>query len=492
MPQRFLAFDFGAESGRAIIATFSPDAIDLQEVHRFPTHQGRLQGTLQWNLLALWEEIKTGLRKAAATGHTFDGIGADTWGVDFGLLDSKGKVLGNPVHYRDSRTDGVMESVLEQVGPESLYNQTGIQFMFFNTLFQLAALKSQGLPQEAIRLLFMPDLFHYLLSGRAANELTIASTSAMIDPRTRRWAQPLLKQLGLPEGWLTEIVPPGTRLGTLLPAVAADTGLAPNTPVIAPATHDTASAIAAVPVTQTTGDWAYLSSGTWSLLGVETDQPILSSDALRLNYTNELGAGNKVRFLKNIMGLWLVQETRRDLARRGTELDYPELTRLAGGEKGLDLLMSSWHPPLARPGDFLQKIDEYAAATNQLKPAGPGGYVRACLDSLALSYRTTLDDLEHLTSKKITTLHIVGGGTKNELLNQMTADATGRTVIAGPTEATAIGNALTQALGSGALASLAAARALVAKSFPLKTYRPQNPAPYEKALPRFRELCSAS
>lgn len=512
MVKRFLAFDLGAESGRAMVASISTDdagghRLELAEAHRFPTRHGRLQGVLQWDLLGLWEEIKEGLRKGAKlAGERLDGVGVDTWGVDFALLDARGRVLGNPVHYRDRRTAEIMPKVFGSLGGSGgveegrrrLFAATGIQFMPFNTIFQMAALKENpeavglgGAAAEARRLLFMPDVLHYLLSGRAVNEVTIASTGALLDPRTRNWQTPLLQELGLQAAWLGELVPPGSKLGGVLPEVARETDCPAGTPVIAPASHDTASAVAAVPVTagEAGGGWCYLSSGTWSLMGVEVAQPVVDDRTLRLNYTNEQGFGGTVRLLKNIMGLWLVQECRRDLARRGTELDYAELTRLAAEEKGLETLLDPWHPPFAEPGGMLGKIDQFARSTGQVVPQRPGQYVRACLDSLALTYRVVADHLAELIGHRIDTVHIVGGGTQNKLLNQMTADATGRRVVAGPVEATAIGNAITQAIGAGVLASLAQARAMVAASFTPETYQPREPEKFERALGGFRELC---
>jgi rhamnulokinase len=491
---RFLAFDFGAESGRAILASISADSVTLREAHRFPTHNGKLLGTLHWDVLALWEEIKRGLSAASklSADSPISGIGVDTWGVDFGLLDAAGKLLSLPVCYRDSRTQHSMDAVFAAVPREKVFAATGIQFMFFNTLFQLHAhansRSGRDELQRAARLLFMPDLFHYLLSGVAANEITIASTSALLDPASRTWASPLLKSLGLPTHILGDIVEPGTRLGGLLPDVAADAGLSAGISIVAPASHDTASAVAAVPVTDPAAGWCYISSGTWSLMGVETDSPVVDERTLKLNYTNELGANRKVRLLKNIMGLWLVQEVRRDLARHGTDLDYAQLTELARDAAPLRTLLDTWHAPFASPGNMLDKIRTYALSTHQPIPETPGQYVRACLDSLALSYRAVLERLESLTGKPITTIHIVGGGTQNKLLSQLTADATQRTIIAGPVEATALGNALTQALGTGTLPSLQSARELIARSFPLETYRPKNPEPFNNAYPTFLQL----
>jgi len=469
--------------------------ITLEEAHRFPTRNGRILGTLQWDLVGIWEDIKEGLRKGTklvdAAGARLEGIGVDTWGVDFGLLDERGVPMGNPVHYRDGRTDGVMEKVFAAVGRERVFDATGIQFMPFNTLFQLYALKHSewGGYDRVSRMLWMPDLLHYLLSGKAVSEVTIASTGAVLDPRTRTWNRGLMEELGLPVTWLGELAAPGTKIGGVLSDVARETDAVAGTPVILPGSHDTASAVAAVPVVGEAGGWCYLSSGTWGRRGVEWDAPVVDERTLRLNYTNELGVGGKVRLLKNIMGLWLVQEVRRDLARRGLELDYAELTRLAGEERGLELLLDTWHAPFGSPGGMLGKMDAYARSTAQGVPERPGQYVRACLDSLALSYRLVVENLEALTGKPIATIYIVGGGTKNQLLNQMTADACGRRVVAGPVEATAIGNVLAQAIGAGVIGSLAEGRAMVARSFEVTTYEPRDTSRYERVAAGYRQLC---
>jgi rhamnulokinase len=500
MANRFLTFDFGAESGRAILATLDGQRMHLEELHRFPTHNGHLQGRFQWDLVGLWNEIKKGLRAASHKG-SIDSIGVDTWGVDFGLLDSAGRVINNPTHYRDARTEGMVEKVFSVFPREKVFNSTGIQFMQINTLYHLYSLVVNNAWELSVakRMLFMPDLFHYLLSGVAANELSIASTSQMLNPRTRTWSDELFSALKLPRHLLADPVAPGTKIGGITFDVAAETGLLDGTPVVAPASHDTASAVVAVPYTGPAnagagGGWCYLSSGTWSLMGVETPTPVVDDRTLRMNFTNELGAAGQVRLLKNIMGLWLVQETRRDLARRGPDYEYAELTRLAAEAGGVAdnaphaPVLDSWHPPFGSPGDFISKIQSHAKSTCQPIPETPGQLVRACLDSLALSYRLVADRLETLTGKPITTIHIVGGGTKNLLLNQLTADATGRTVITGPVEATALGNALSQAMGLGIVKDLHHARQISASSFELQTYHPKNTANWTPAYEKFKSL----
>ena len=470
----FLAFDFGAESGRSILGTLDGGKLSLAETHRFANPNGVMNGVLQWDVLKQWEEIKTGLRKSAMAlnGQPLAGIGVDTWGVDFGLLGGDGQLLGNPVCYRDVRTDGVMEKVFAIAARREVFDATGIQFMPFNTLYQLfAAKRSKSSALEAARtLLFMPDLFNYLLTGIARAEFSIATTSQMYDPRQRGWAVPLLKKLGLPIELLPPIVSTGTVLGPLLDSVRKETG-APAAPVIATAGHDTAAAIVAVPAEAGTS-WAYLSSGTWSLMGVELPEPRIDDKTFAYDYTNEGGVNGSTRLLKNIMGLWLVQECKREFERQGQSYDYATLTKLAADVKPFASLVKVNDTRFLAPGEMPQKIAAFCRETNQPVPSSPGEIVRCCLDSLSLEYRCTIDGLEDILGKPIDVLHLVGGGTQNELLNQLTADATRKTIIAGPIEATAMGNILVQALAVGAIGSLAEARAIVRASSTLKTYRP--------------------
>ncbi|HEX4055417.1 MAG TPA: rhamnulokinase family protein [Tepidisphaeraceae bacterium] len=481
----FLAFDLGAESGRAILATLGGGRLSLAEKHRFANPNGRILGRFQWNLLAQWEELKTGLRKTCAhLDGELAGIGVDTWGVDFGLLAAGGEILGNPIMYRDPCTDGVMERTFAKISREKIFDATGIQFMRFNTLFQLVAMKERGseLLDAAHTLLFMPDLFNYLLCGSRKSELSIASTSQMYDPRRRRWATEILEGLGLPTRILPEIAASGTVLGNLRGEVAEECG-AKSAPVIAPGCHDTASAVAAVPADEE--DFCYISSGTWSLMGVELKEPIVSDKALKYNYTNEMGVGPRVRFLKNIMGLWLVQECRRYWQKQGYGHDYAELTAMAGRAEAFGSLIDVDHSPFLSPGQMVEKIDRFCAETGQRTPGSRGEYVRACLESLALAYRRTIEGLEDILGRKIKIVHIVGGGTQNELLNQMTADACGRPVVAGPVEATAIGNVLVQAMGVGRIKSLSEARGIVRENFNVKRYEPGDAGKWEEAYRRY-------
>lgn len=470
MTHRFLAIDLGAESGRAILGTLEEGRLVLEELDRFPNTPVRLPTGLYWDTLRLFHEICHALAICGRERRIrLDGIGIDTWGVDFGLLGSDGALVDNPRHYRDARNNGMLERTLAVVPREEIFRQTGIQFMQLNSLYQLYAMKLNGSPalEAAAKLLFMPDLFNYWLTGVAKAELTIASTSQFCNPVSKDWTRELFHRLGLPSKILPEIVPPGTRLGTLLPKVAEAAGLSVDTPVYATACHDTASAVAAVPAEGS--GWCYISSGTWSLMGAEVDAPVINEASLAMNFTNEMGAGGKVRLLKNIAGLWLLQECRRDWALQGLEFDYAELTRMASEaeSRGAMLDPNAFH----EPGHMPEQIASYCRRTGQPVPDGPGAMCRSILESLAATYRTVLEKIETLTGHRIDRIHIVGGGSRNALLNQLAAGSTGRTVLAGPAEATAAGNILVQAIGAGVVPGLEEARAIVRRSFDVAEYR---------------------
>ena len=482
----FLAFDLGAESGRAMLGRLDGGRLTLNEQHRFANPRGRIIGHWHWDVVAQWEQIKEGLRKTAARGVRLDGVGVDTWGVDFGLIAASGELLGNPYMYRDGRTDGMMDCAFARVNRTEIFKATGIQFMQLNTLYQLLAMREAKSPllDAAQTLLFMPDLFHHLLCGSVVSEFSIATTSQMYDPTNRRWAADLLRKLDLPTRILPQIVPSGTILNDMRKDVAEECGIA--VPVIAPGCHDTASAVAAVPAE---GEgWCYISSGTWSLMGVEIDRPIINDKSLKYNYTNEGGVGGRIRFLKNIMGLWPVQECRREWAAKGREYGYGELTELAAKAQPFASLVNLDHKPILAPGDMPGKIERYCKQTGQRPPVEPGEFVRACLESLALTYRATLEGLEDILGRKIGVIHIVGGGCRNTLLNQMTADACSRPVIAGPDEATAAGNVLVQAMAVGKVSSIEALRAVVRASFPTTAYQPAGTRAWDEAYERFGEL----
>ncbi len=482
--KKILAFDLGAESGRALIGSFDGERLSLEVVHRFPTGSVATLDTLHWDVLGLWREILTGLRKAEAEHGRLESVGVDTWGVDFALLGKHGTLLGNPRHYRDPHTESIMDAAFAKVPRAEIFRQTGIQFMRFNSLYQILALMRDRSPilEMAETLLFIPDLFHYWMTGIKVNEYTDASTSQMIHPGERTWARELVRAFGIPEKILGTLVQPGTVLGPLRPSVATGAGVS-SIPVIAPATHDTAAAVAAVPATGES--WAYISSGTWSLMGVETKTPRTDENTLRVNFTNEGGVGGTIRLLKNIMGLWLVQECRRAWERAGVTYDYAKLMKLAESATPFASLVDPDDTSFILPDDMPRAIGNYCKKTSQPVPSEPGDVVRCALESLALRYRWVLERLEELVGKRLDTIHIVGGGCQNTLLCQLTADACNRQVVAGPVEATAIGNVLVQAIGLGLLSSLAEGRAVVRRSFEVQTYEPREPERWTEPYRRF-------
>jgi rhamnulokinase len=484
---KILAFDLGAESGRGILGLLEEGRLQLEVLHRFPNGAVRTLDTLHWDVLRLYSEMLNALRLCAGKHGGADAIGVDTWGVDFALLGRDGTLLGNPRHYRDPHTEGVMDLAFARVPRAEVFRQTGIQFMRFNTLFQLLALQRDRSPllDAARTLLFIPDLFHYFLTGIKVNELTDASTSQLLDPATRTWAYPLVQAFGLPTDPLGTIVQPGTVLGPLRTSVAEETGLTPA-PIIATATHDTAAAIAAVPATGES--WAYISSGTWSLMGVELSAPLVGEAALAANFTNEIGFGGTVRFLKNVMGLWLVQECRRAWQRAGQSYGYDELMHLAAQAPPFVSLVDPDHPSFILPPSMPAALGEFCRGNGEPVPAGVGATVRCALESLALKYRWVLAKLEELTGRKLAVIHVVGGGSQNELLCQLTADACDRPVLAGPVEATAIGNVLVQAIGLRAVGSLADAREVVRKSFEVRAYEPKDAQAWQGPWARFTGL----
>jgi rhamnulokinase len=482
--KKLLAFDLGAESGRGVLGLFDGQQLRLEVVHRFPNGAVRTLDTLHWDVLRLHGEILNGLRRCASEPGGIDSVGVDTWGVDFALLGRGGTLLGNPRHYRDPHTETIMDEALARVSRLDVFRQTGIQFMRFNSLFQLLALQRDRSPllDAAETLLFIPDLFHYWLTGLKVNEYTDASTGQLIDPTVRTWAHGLIHAFALPERLFGTLVAPGTVLGPIRAGVATDTGVRP-VPVIAPATHDTAAAVAAVPATGAA--WAYISSGTWSLMGAEVPAPLINDKALLFNFTNEGGVGGTTRLLKNIMGLWLVQECRRAWERAGLAYSYDDLTRLAGVAAPFVSLVDPDDASFVLPSHMPAALADYCRRTGQPAPQEPGPVVRCALESLALRYRWVLERLEELLGRRLDTIHIVGGGSQNALLCQFTADACNRPVHAGPVEATAIGNVLVQALGLGLVGSLAEAREVVRRSFEVGVYTPCNPDRWQEPYKRF-------
>ncbi len=486
----FLAADLGASNGRVLLARWDGERFDLEVIHRFPNGPTHVLGRDYWDALGLWSEIKQGLaRYAAGASSAPVGIGIDTWGVDYGLLDSAGNLLGNPVHYRDARTNDMMEEAFKRVSREEIFGITGLQFIQLNTIFQLYAMRHLGDPQldYADRFLLTPDLLNDWLTGRQAGEYTIASTTQLLDARTRRWSAELMGRLDLPVAIMPELVEPGTVLGPILPQVAAETGLAPGAQVIAVGSHDTASVVAAVPGLDQ--DSLYISSGTWSLMGIETPAPIINEQVLAYNYTNEGGVGNTIRFLKNITGLWLVQECRNQWLRAGDQYDWGELMALAEQAEPFRSIVDPDHADFFNtPNDMVGALRKYCARSGQPEPETVGQVVRCCLESLALRYRRVFLDLEELAGHSLSVIRVVGGGSQNRLLNQFTADACQRPVVSGPAEATALGNVMVQAIATGHLADVAEGRAAIAASIAQEEFLPGPAGVWDDAFSRFEQL----
>ena len=489
--QVYLAIDLGAESGRVMAGLFDGQQVRLEELHRFPNGPVHVADTMRWDLLRLWSEIQTGLAKAATRfGQSIVSVGVDTWGVDFVLLSKTGEMLGQAYNYRDPRTRGVMEQTFHRVPRAEVFAETGLQFMEINSLYQFIAMNqaNKALVAQADRFLMIPDFFHWLLSGSRVVEFTNATTSQMFHPTDRTWAFDLLRKLDLPTQMFGDVVGPGTKLGRLREDVARRAGL-PRLNVVTPPTHDTAAAVVAVPTERTgSASWAYISSGTWSLMGLELPHAVLTQRALELNVTNEGGIDGTYRLLKNIMGLWLVQECRKSFERNGTAYDYGLLAQAARDAQPFRAFVDPDDHSFLAPPDMPEAIRGWCRQTNQEIPDSEGSLVRCALESLALKYRMVLGWLEELSGERTEVIHIVGGGTQNELLNQFTANATGRPVVTGPIEATALGNILVQARTAGAIGSLAQIRDVVRASSTMKRYEPQNTLAWDEASGRFLEL----
>jgi rhamnulokinase len=481
----YLAFDFGAESGRAVLARLQSGILTTEEVHRFRNEPVEYSGTLHWDAPRLWFEVRKALTHVEQM--ELAGIGVDAWGVDYALLGERGELLQNPYHYRDRRTEGVMDHVFRKVAKDQIYRATGVQFMPINTLYQLYAAQrdTPTIIAAAKQWFTIPDLFNYWLTGNAVCEFTNATTTQLVDPLHRTWAIDLMQKVGLNSSLPAPIVEPGSILGTLLPSLAQNSCLA-GTPVIAPACHDTGSAVAAITARDGT---AFLSSGTWSLIGTELDAPVVTPEALKLNFTNEGGVNGTTRLLKNVMGLWMLQGCRNCWSTRGQGSDYWELVELAGREPAFSHLVDPDDETFLRPTDMLSAIDQFCRKTHQAAPATPGAYVRCILESLALKYRLVLRSLEQLCGKRIDQIRVIGGGSKNRLLNQFTADATGKTVLAGPAEATALGNIAMQILATGEASSLKEVRAIIDRSFPTEVFEPADSDNWEQQIERFEHYC---
>ncbi len=483
----FLAFDLGASSGRAILGKLHDKKLELIEVHRFKNQMTRIHGHYFWNIYSLFDELKTGLKKCISEfGIQPDSIGIDTWGVDYAVVSENGQFTALPFAYRDHRTDSAMDEFFQLLSKEETYQLTGIQFMQFNTLFQLYSSvrdKSQGI-ESARSFLFMPDALGYLFTGKKYTEYTIASTSQLLKPGKAEWEETLFKAAGIPFSLAGEIILPGTVTGEILAEVQEETG-SKAIPCVAVAGHDTASAIASVPAKE--GNWAYLSSGTWSLLGIESPVPLVSEQTLAMNFTNEGGVEGTTRFLKNIMGMWLIQECKRVWDTKST-MGWHEIVALSNHAKPFISLINPDDASFLNPGDMPQAVQEYCARTNQPVPQTKGEIARCIYDSLVLKYKYTLRQIETVTGKKIERLHIIGGGAHNSMMNQLTADATGIEVLAGPTEATATGNILLQAKALGKVNSLAEMREIVSNSFEVIRFKPSPKLNWEEAFERFEKL----
>ncbi len=476
--RQYIAVDLGAESGRVMLGSVSERELILEEIHRFSNGPIKESGSLRWDFNRLLSEIKAGIGKAvkAANGRV-SGIGVDSWGSDFGLIGADGKLLENPYHYRDSRTEGMMEEAFKLMDKRQIYENTGLQFMQLNNLYQLLSMRitNSDVLAKAKYLIFTADLYSYHLCGRVYSEYTLASTSQMMDMRTGQWSKEIFDKLSLPIEIIPDVVKPGTAVGQLTREVAKEIGCEPIG-VIAVGSHDTASAVAAVPAGEGTlgNNWAYISSGTWSLMGVEVPEAIINDKTFEYQFTNEGGVESTIRLLKNIMGLWLVQECRRQWQREGVDLSYRQITDMAKAAVPFVAHIAPDYSGFFSPGDMPKRINGYLTETGQKPIDDKGQMIRVILESLALKYRSVMEAIENITKEPIEVLHIVGGGIQNELLCQFTANAIAKKVITGPIEATAAGNILMQAKATGQIKSLTELREIVRNSFELKEYQPQD------------------
>ena len=484
--KRVLAFDFGASSGRAILGIFDGEKIELQEVHRFSNDPVKINGTVYWDVQRLFFEIKQGILKAKEAGG-FDSIGIDTWGVDFGLLRKDGTLVENPVHYRDARNDGMVEKATKYMSKERMYDITGIQFMDFNTIFQLLSLKENRpyILEEADKLLFMPDLLNYMLSGVKSTEFSIATTSQMVDLKTNNWSEEILDTFGINKNLLTDIAPTGAVIGQLSDEICEELGV-PKADIVSVAAHDTQSAITATPCEF--DDFAFISCGTWSLFGTEVKEPIINEASKKLNVANEGGYDYTTAFLKNICGLWLIQESRRQWIREGKEYSYAELEKLALECEPFKCFIDPDAPEFAPMGNLPRRVKEYCEKTGQYVPQTVGEIIRCIYESLALKYRYTFDGIKECTGKDYDRIHVMGGGTKDKLLLQMTAQSCNVNVYGGPIEATALGNVAIQLMSTGAIKDIKEARKIIAKGENLKLYEPKDNADWEKAYEDFKNI----
>lgn len=481
-----LAFDFGASSGRAMLGSFDGEKISLNEMHRFSNDPVSANGHLYWDVLRLLFEIKAGILKTYNGGYKdISSIGIDTWGVDFGLLDKNGDLIGNPYHYRDNRTEGMIEKASEIAGESYIYEETGIQTIWFNTLYQLLSMKESKSPvlDIAETFLFMPDLLNYFLTGVKTTEFSIASTSQLLNAHNRDWSYGIFEKFGFDKTLFTDIVKSGTIIGKLSDSISHELGV-PQVPVIAVASHDTGSAVASVPF-ENSENSAYISCGTWSLMGMELSSPCTNEKAAEYNFTNEGGVENTTRFLKNIMGLWIIQECRRQWKREGDEVSFDQLEKEAWQSEGLVSFIDPDDESFATPGNMPRRIREFCKKTNQPVPESKGQIIRCVAQSLALKYRFTIEAMEDVLERKIDVVHMVGGGIKDQMVCQFTANATGKTIKAGPVEATAAGNVIVQLMALGKIESLSRGREIIKKSFNCKEYMPQDNCEWNSAYQKF-------
>ena len=484
-PKAYLAFDFGAESGRAVLAYLHSGVLTIDEVRRFANDPVEYGGSLHWDLPRLWFEIRAVL--SALEDTDLAGMAVDGWGVDYALLGERGELLHNPYHYRDPRNIPAMGDVLRVISRDALYDATGIQLMPINTVNQLYAARQHTprLLDAAEQFVMIPDLFNYWLTGRVVCEFTNATTTQLVNPLTRTWDTNLMQRLGIPERLAPPLIEPGAQIGRLLPGISTYRALE-DACVIACSSHDTASAVAAITARE---DTAFISSGTWSLVGIELDAPLMTTKARELNFSNEGGVGRTTRLLKNVMGLWMLQSCRRSWADLGRKFEYGELMDAAGREPAFRHLVDPDDTSFVRPDDMPAAIDRFCRKTGQPTPATPGAYTRTILDSLALKYRLVLRNLEDVTGRQLANVRVIGGGSRNRLLNQFTADATGLRVLAGPIEATALGNIAVQMMATGAVSTLAGARAIIDRSFPIEVFEPRDLEGWDRQAPRFQQYC---
>ncbi|MBQ8509149.1 MAG: rhamnulokinase [Clostridia bacterium] len=485
---KMLAIDLGASSGRGIVGSFDGEKLSLEENHRFPNEPVTAAGTFTWDILRIFHEIKNSIRKCALSDDKdIRSIGIDTWGVDYGYLDKNGRLMANPINYRDTRTEGIIDYAAKTVSKSDIYNTTGIQFMNFNTLFQLIAdlRDTPYLIENADKLLFVPDLLNYFLTGVKHTEYTIASTGAILDAKTRNYAFDLMEKFRIPKNIFTELSQPGDKVGKLLPQVLEDVGSI-SADVVNVAAHDTASAVVSVPAKGE--DFVFISSGTWLLMGTETKSPIITETSRKYDFTNEGGVNGTTRFLKNIMGLWIEQESRRQWKREGKEYSFDDLANMAIASKPMQCIINPDDPLFSGPGNMPGRIADYCKATGQHVPENPGEIVRCIFESLSLRYRWTVEKIDEMLGRKTPFINIVGGGTKDALLCQFAADACARPVYAGPVEATAIGNLAVQAISAGEIKDIAQAREVVRNSFEIVTYEPKPSSVWDEGYERFKKL----